>query len=334
MKPPRSKWHRARRIGRIAACLVALWLLASWIVAYRLTHRHRPPFAEPTPAVTWAKFESARLATSDGHEIGAWYASGRKDAPAVVLIHGNGGSRWNCLTRAETLANAGYAVLLISLRAHGDSTGDFNDIGYSARRDVVAAVEYLERRRPDRPVVVLGTSLGGAAALFAAADLGHRVAGYILESPYRDLKVAVRNRTRNSLPPGLDWLAYQGLLAVSPLVLPDLAKISPHEAITCVPADVPILILAGDEDVSARRDEAQALFDRVRSHGELHLFPRAGHLQMIGLDPDRYWHAVLKLLHEVETSRMPVRRATNSSPEVFSKNIGDFAHHPFSVPGS
>jgi len=32
---------------------------------------------------------------------------------------------------------------MISLRAHGDSTGDFNDVGYSARHDVVVAVEFL-----------------------------------------------------------------------------------------------------------------------------------------------------------------------------------------------
>ena len=52
----------------------------------------------------------------------------------------------------------------------------------------IAAVEFLKARKPDRPVVIMGTSLGAAAAVFAAGELGHRVAGYILESPYQDLK--------------------------------------------------------------------------------------------------------------------------------------------------
>src|SRR5437016_12545555 len=116
---------------------------------------------------------------------------------------------------------------MISLRAPGDSTGDFNDIGFSARHDVIAAVEFLERRRPGRPVVVLGVSLGAAAAIFAAGELGHRVQGYILESPYQDLKVAVRNRVETYLPPVVDRLAYQGLLTVGPLVIRELEKISP-----------------------------------------------------------------------------------------------------------
>jgi alpha-beta hydrolase superfamily lysophospholipase len=79
---------------------------------------------------------------------------------------------------------------MISLRAHGDSTGDFNDMGYSARHDVVAAVEFLERRRPGNPIVIHGLSMGAGAAVFASGELGHRIKGYVLESPYRDLKIA------------------------------------------------------------------------------------------------------------------------------------------------
>ncbi len=85
------------------------------------------------------------------------------------------------------------------MRAHGDSSGEFNDIGYSARLDVVAAVEFLERRRPARPILIHGTSLGAAAATFAAEELGHRVHGYVLECPYRDLRTAVWNRAEKAL---------------------------------------------------------------------------------------------------------------------------------------
>ena len=60
---------------------------------------------------------------------------------------------------------------------------------------MIAAVEFLERHRPGKPIVVLGASLGAAAAVFASGELAHRVQGYILESPYKDLKTAVRNRS-------------------------------------------------------------------------------------------------------------------------------------------
>jgi alpha-beta hydrolase superfamily lysophospholipase len=192
---------------------------------------------------------------------------------------------------------------MISLRAHGDSTGEFNDIGYSARHDVVAALDFLDQRASGQPVVVLGMSLGAAAAVFASGELGHRVQGYILESPYQDLKIAVWNRTQAALPPILDRLAYQGLLTVSSLVLPELEKIAPVSAIAGVPADVPVLILAGGRDRLARPQEAQALLARVKSHGRLLVFKNAMHHNILGTNPREYTEALLEFLRQVKSER-------------------------------
>ncbi len=63
-------------------------------------------------------------------------------------------------------------------------------------------------KHPPRPVIVFGTSLGSAAAIFAAHDLDHQVAGYILECPYKDIWSAVQNRTAIFLPLGLSQIAY------------------------------------------------------------------------------------------------------------------------------
>jgi pimeloyl-ACP methyl ester carboxylesterase len=293
----RRRW--LRRWLRVAGVAVAVWLAASWVVAYELTRRRRAPFDEPLPAASAAKYERFRLTTRDGQDLGAWYVAGRDDVPGVILLHGNGGSRWNCLGRAELLTAAGYPVLMVSLRAHGDSSGDVNDFGYGARHDVVAAVAFLEARRPGKPIVVMGTSMGGAAALFASAELGERVGGYILESPYRDLRTATWNRLNNTLPPVVDWVAYRGLLAVAPLVVPHFDRISPCEAARGVPADVPVLILAGANDRRARPHEARAILDRVQTHGRLIVFDRADHLLMVHADPERYRRAVLGFLESI-----------------------------------
>jgi len=317
---PRRSRRRARRWLIALTALTAFWLLASFVVAHRLTRRKWPRFEQPAPTVAWARFESIRLPTRDGHDLGAWYADGRADAPSVVLLHGNGGHRGHHLATAELLAGAGCALLPVSLRAHGDSSGDFNDIGYSARHDVVAAVEYLEHRRPGRPILVFGSSLGAAAATFASADLKRRVAGYILEAPYLDLRSAVRNRTRESLPVGLEWVAYRGLLAVAPLVLPDLDRISPFEAILGIPAEVPVLVISGREDRKARPEQVEALFERVRSHGRLLMFPKAGHLHYAEDERDRYRKTVLDFVAEAQSAaagesptRRPARKADASS---------------------
>ncbi len=264
----RYAWFGSR--PRVRRWLLALtfvivgWLLASVAAAYRLTHRQRPPFAEPSPRVAWGPIESHRIATSDGEEVGAWLVDRRDQAPSVLVLHGNNGSRKNSLGRAEMLASQGFAVLMISLRAHGDSTGGFHDIGYSARRDVLAAVHFLEERRAGRPIIVIGTSMGAAAAVFAARELGHRVQGYVLESPYQDLKVAVWNRTDVYLPPVLSQVAYAGLRSVGPLFIPRFEQISPLKAMAGIPNDVPVLIMAGTADRLARPEEALRSVSRSR----------------------------------------------------------------------
>jgi alpha-beta hydrolase superfamily lysophospholipase len=299
-----AAWIRSRRLQRWLLALgagVLLWLAISVLIAHKLTRRRRAPFPEPAPRVAWGAFEDGRLETSDGQELGAWFLRGDDTAPSVLLLHGNGGSRTKCLNRAELYANRGYSVLLISLRAHGDSSGDFNDIGYSARHDVIRAVEYLEQQRPGRPVLIHGTSMGAAAALFAAADLGDRVRAYVLESLYRDLRTAVWNRVDNALPPLLDSLAYGGLSLVAPLILPEIDRISPIEAIGNIPEHVPILMLAGEEDRRARPEEAIALQRRARDHCQLILFERTDHLRFLDTQPERYRKEVLGFVERVFT---------------------------------
>src|SRR5262249_19296725 len=155
------------------------------------------------------------------------------------------------------------------LRAHGDSTGNLDDVGFGARHDAIAGVEFLDSRRPGRPIIVDGNSMGAAAAIFAARELGHRVRGYILESPYRDLRAAVWNRVDQALPPLLDLAAYAGLNLVAPVFLPHIDEISPLRAIAGIPEDVPVLFLAGSGDHLAPLGETRELHEQVASHGQL-----------------------------------------------------------------
>ena len=294
-RPPRKhRWVRRTLFG--LSLSIALWLLISYAVAYRFTRRLHAIHPEPVPAITWGKIESFRLSTPDGENLGAWYVDGKATEPVVLLLHGHGGNRGNCLRRGELAASWGCSVLMISLRAHGDSTGEFDDIGYSARHDVVSAVDWIQQKHSDRPVVIWGQSMGAAAAVFAAKELGERVHGYILECPYRDLRTAVRNRAEFFLPPGLNHLAYAGLLTVSPLVIPNQDKISPLEAIGNVPPSTPVLILAGSLDRRARPDEARALYDRIHNHAQLVVIEGADHMQLMRTDPVGYRKTVQEFL--------------------------------------
>jgi pimeloyl-ACP methyl ester carboxylesterase len=248
--------HRATRRAVIAlVAAVAAWLGSGVIASLALTHRTRPRFAEPAPD----GFASVHLASSDGLGIGGWWSRDASAPTGVVLAHGNGASRSALIDRARTLRSLGCDVLSISLRAHGDSDGEWNDIGWSARHDVAAAVRALRDAQPERPVVLFGVSLGAAASLFAESEVGELIDGAVLVAPFSDLRLAVRRRTQRYLPPGIEAVAYAGLRFGALFVLPDLERTVPVDAARRLRAEVPLLIAVGSDDSRAPPSDAEAI---------------------------------------------------------------------------
>lgn len=72
---------------------------------------------------------------------------------------------------ARALRDCGFAVLRFDFAGLGASEGDFSDTNFSSNvADLVAAADYL-RREFEAPKILIGHSLGGAAALVAATGI-------------------------------------------------------------------------------------------------------------------------------------------------------------------
>lgn len=294
--PPARRRRRLRRAALVTLGLVLVWLASALVVTWKLTHRPTARRAEPAPRIDWGELRELRLATADGEDLGAWWIEAREPRAAALLLHGNGGGRGDSLGAARILASAGVSCLLVTLRAHGDSSGERNDLGWSSRADVLAGVAEIERVHPGLPVLVQGVSLGSAAAIFAGKELGTRVRGYLLEMPYSDLDTAVRNRTRMLLPPVLDRIAALGIQVSGRLILPHAGEIAPLERIGDIPGSVPVLILNGGRDPRARPFEAHALLAAAGAHARLVTFEDCGHEILATTQPERYGRVVREWL--------------------------------------
>jgi pimeloyl-ACP methyl ester carboxylesterase len=113
----------------------------------------------------------------DGLELAA-DAYGPQAGRPVLLLHGGGQTRRSWRSAAEQLADAGVRAVAVDLRGHGDSAWSPEaDYGPDAHaRDVAAVLPQV-----GEPVVLVGASLGGLAALVAAATVGPQgVAGLVL----------------------------------------------------------------------------------------------------------------------------------------------------------
>lgn len=86
-----------------------------------------------------------------------------------MLLHGISACKEVELQRAKLLADAGYASLLLDLRAHGQSEGEYCTFGYHEKNDLRAVADTLGSDSRRRPMAIWGASLGGAVALQAMA---------------------------------------------------------------------------------------------------------------------------------------------------------------------
>lgn len=132
------------------------------------------PFAfSQTFAPESVGLEAARvtLGTADGLSLAAFAVHLEEPAAVVVFLSGTHGPSVTAIFgHAAMLREAGYASLLVELRARGESGGDRIGLAYDEVLDVQAAVAHL-RAQPGYagvPIVAFGLSLGGATAINAA----------------------------------------------------------------------------------------------------------------------------------------------------------------------
>ncbi len=110
------------------------------------------------------------LTLEDGGALtGTWFGSGGR---VVMLLHGRNFDQTSWHDVAEELAEAGLSAVTVDFRCYGLSSP--LPQGASHAQDVVRAIDAL-RADGAAEVYLLGGSMGGAAALRAAALLGGRV---------------------------------------------------------------------------------------------------------------------------------------------------------------
>ncbi|MEM7426531.1 MAG: alpha/beta fold hydrolase, partial [Pseudomonadota bacterium] len=226
---------------------------------------------------------------SDGLDVAAWHADLDPDAALIILAHGNRSDRRSLIGRAAMLTRAGYAVLLLDLRAHGESPGAHRSFGYGEARSIVAAIGYVRSRWPSRKVGLIGISLGGASAIVAARQA--RADAYVLEAVYSDLRTAAQNRFAKRLGELGRVVADLVLLQVPWRLGFYLDELSMTARIPEIKA--PVLMIAGDRDRRTTVDDTRALFAAAEEPKTLWMIPGARHEDFHARQPREYERSVL-----------------------------------------
>jgi fermentation-respiration switch protein FrsA (DUF1100 family) len=179
----------------IALTVLAIgYLGVGLFVADRLSAPSHHP-QELTPTDVGLNYRKVSVQSTDSLELAGWWVPGNDPSRAVMLVSGIQGDKSDrhVIKTASVYAGAGYAVLMIDLRAQGGSEGERVTMGYKEVWDVRGALSWLnERGFAPGEVVLHGFSLGGATVIRAAPESG--VAAVVEESAYSDLPLILRQQ--------------------------------------------------------------------------------------------------------------------------------------------
>lgn len=280
-------WLRRALLGGIVLGLVMLWLVGSLMT--RPTNAKVRQFA--------ANVQSVSITSEPGIVLaGSYWPGSREDAPALLLLHGNGGNRNDVAGTAAWLDAHGFRVLAIDMRGSGESSPASKSFGLFEARDASAAFDWLKSRNPSAKIGVIGFSLGGAAALLG--DDGPLPAdALVLESVYPDIRTAIFNRisAHSGIVPAYviePLLSFQSLPRFG--VWP--SRISPIDALRRV--RTPVMLVGGGADIYTPPMETQAMFDSVHRNGEIWLLDGLTHDQVVQSDNPAFRQRLLAFLNK------------------------------------
>lgn len=176
-------------------------------------------------------------------------------APVWVFLHGLGGSRSGskALRFRDWLSGRSPGFLALDFTGHGRSGGDCEGLSLSRNlEDIGRAVTFLRREAPRSPLVLVGSSMGGVAALWYAALHPASVRFVVAIAPALRMAARVaaslssaerrRWRERGFLPVPIG----EETLRIGPGIVEDEASFPPERLAAELTA--PTLVLHGAED--------------------------------------------------------------------------------------
>lgn len=195
---------------------------------------------------------------------------------AVIIIAGRTECCYYSYYFAEPYRAAGYNVLVIDNRAHGQSDGRINSLGYKEYKDIIAWSEMLHGRG-NKSVVLHGICIGASTALFTvtAKNCPEYVTAMVSDGMYVNFYESFKNHMAEKNKP--DFPMTYG-------VMTHIFFISGANVVTDGPIKrirkmtKPILMMQSKEDTYSLPELAKKLYDACPSeHKKLVYFDHGAH---------------------------------------------------------
>ena len=214
---------------------------------------------------------------------------------AVIVIPGRMETCVYSYFFASPYEKCGFNVLVIDNRAHGESDGRLNCLGYREEKDVLAWAAFLHDKKGNESVLLHGVCVGSSTALFALVDpacpayVDRMVADGIYASFYETFRTHMIEQHHPTFPFVPCVMLYVRLFCGGdPKHDGPLARISRLEK--------PILFLHSEEDVFSLPARTRTIYEKCTAPKRIVWFEKGAHSRLRVTDPEKYDRAVAEFL--------------------------------------
>ena len=239
----------------------------------------------------------------------------------IVAVHGGGRDRRAWLRHTPIFVHNGCSVLMFDFEEHGISDGAQRGIGWCTYEpdNVLAAVEYTKHTLQFKHIIVVGTSMGGAASIVAAGlgfkhhitkcleyrDPREHIDAVIAENPFTTRKALMKfildntsgdilGRMKGILRPFTGALIATGLWRIG-----DAKHATPLDAVRRVKC--PLLIMHGTADAIIPHTHSEILYREATQTAwkKLWIVDGAQHTALHNAAPEEWESRVLSIVNKI-----------------------------------
>jgi len=269
----------------------ALGLLAFGYV-FHVAYWLYPPSHSVMTLAEDSPFQRITVTTEDNLTLTAWYTP-PQNGQAILMFHGHSANRDQHMPHADYLLEAGYGLLMLDFRNHGESEGERTSMGFHEIKDARAAYQYLVVQDDVEQIIIWGHSMGGAVASQLMSEVD--ASGLFIDATFGDFPSIVRAgvvaRGFSGSPFTEILTTMYGLLSGA-----DWNAVRPVDYLADV--DKPILLFHGAYDGVIPVAEGYRLAD-INPNIRLVIFEEGAHSNLFQVDPMLYQAEVMAYLESI-----------------------------------
>ena len=278
----------------IGGFLLVAYQQADHLVHYPLDER--PPVTRQ-PQDFDLQVQEVVLFNAIGQKLHGYFSASANGA-YVMLQHGFKDNRGTMFEEAKLLQDAGFGILVTSVRSHDLNDGDEITFGVREMDDIHTWYNYLTgiHGAEPRKVGLLGNSMGASMAIEYAAfnqDVAAVVAVSAFSSLQDTINVSVVYFTGLPAFPFAPMISYW---AESILDL-DVEQVNATKAAAKL-CNTPLFIMQGGEDVAVSVGSGQWIYDAACGDKELWFEEDLGHTKFDTKKPDEFKRRVIAFFNK------------------------------------